>query len=233
MRQLVLDLGPIAPAGLQDYVPGANGQALAHLRDWPQSAGSAVCTYLWGEPGVGKTHLLRAMMGRGLALGWGGVWLSPLGCQTWDSGQQAGGATLVLIDDAQELDAPAQHLAFKLFVEAAAAQAAGTGLHILAAGSMPAATLPVRDDLRTRLAWGESFALQGLDDEGLALALKQQAHRRGMRLSDEVVHYVLTRQQRSLHHLMALLDRLDQLSLATHRTLTIPLLKELLSAENA
>ena len=42
-----------------------------------------------------------------------------------------------------------------------------------------------------------------------------------------------TRFARDLKHLMALLDRLDEFSLATKRAITVPLLKKMLAEEGA
>jgi DnaA family protein len=96
---------------------------------------------------------------------------------------------------------------------------------------MPAVDLPVRDDLRTRLGWGLTFALSPLDEDGLRAALQREAKRRGMALGDDLVSYLLTRYSRDLAFLMNLLDRLDRYALAEHRVLTVPLLKQMLAAE--
>ena len=56
-------------------------------------------------------------------------------------------------------------------------------------------------------------------------ALRREADRRGIFLSDEVMDYLLTRFARDLKHLMALLDRLDEFALASKRAITVPLLR--------
>lgn len=242
MRQLLLDLGPPDVPGLDAFLPGENAALLSWLRDWPGVAGPLSPVYLWGEPGAGKTHLLRAMVERALGLGFGVIWLNAQTCQMWDAAVP-GAPTLALIDDCERLDAEAQHLAFKLFIEAAAAPS-GVGqaaepaedghqapIFILAAGRTPAVDLPVRDDLRTRLGWGLSFAVHALDEAGVRQALHNEAARRGLGLSDDVLGYLLTRQHRDLGHLMRLLTRLDQFALSEHRALTIPLIKDMLASE--
>jgi DnaA-homolog protein len=233
MRQMLLDLGPASVPDLDAYLPGGNAEALAWLRAWPALDGPLSPMYLWGPSGVGKTHLLRAMVERALALGFGVIWLNAQTCQMWEA-PQAEGPTLALIDDCDRLDAQAQHLAFKLFIESAAAASADTApLFIFAAGGVPAVDLPVRDDLRTRLGWGLSFALQPLDDDGLRKALTQEATRRGMSLSEDVLSHLLTRHQRDLGSLMGLLQRLDDYALAAHRAVTVPLIKQMLADEPA
>ena len=65
MKQLVLDMAlPTAPS-LSNFCAGPNHDALSHLLLWLGEKGSEVrsplSTYLWGDPGSGKTHLLQAM----------------------------------------------------------------------------------------------------------------------------------------------------------------------------
>lgn len=252
MRQLLLDLGSPSVPGLDAFVTGGQSQneaLLAWLDAWPAVEGPLSPAYIWGAPGSGKTHLLRAMVERALGLGFGVIWLNAQTCQMWDAAQP-GAPTLALLDDCDRLDADSQHLAFKLFIESAAARAAReTGatppteaeagesaevgeLFILAAGRMPVVDLPVRDDLRTRLGWGLSFALQPLGEAGVRDVLQQAAQRRGMSLSEEVLAYLLSRHERDLGSLMGLLDRLDEYALSEHRGVTIPLLKQMLASES-
>jgi DnaA family protein len=134
------------------------------------------------------------------------------------------GWSLVIVDRCEALDPVHQQAAFALFVEA------GTqGVQWAAAGRVPPVDLPLRDDLRSRLAWGHVFALQALAEGETRAALRREADRRGILLSDEVMDYLLTRFQRDLKHLMNLLDRLDEFALSERRAVTVPLLKKMLA----
>jgi DnaA family protein len=64
-------------------------------------------------------------------------------------------------------------------------------------------------------------------------ALRREADRRGLFLSDEVIDYLLTRFSRDMKHLMELLDRLDEFALVHKRAITVPLLKQMLAQEGA
>jgi DnaA family protein len=232
MRQVPLDLGPVSSQTLDDFVVGPNQALLTWLRQWPAVSGAPSPAYIWGAAGAGKTHLLRAMVEQALGQGLGVVWLNAQTCQMWESPEPLS-PTLALIDECEQLDSDHQHLAFKLFIESASPSAAGESgpLYILAAGALPPIDLPVRDDLRTRLGWGQIFALSALDEAGVREALRLEATRRGMSLSDEVSSYLLTRYSRDLGSLMNLLDRLDRYALAEHRLITVPLLKQMLTVE--
>ena len=238
MRQLPLDFEPMAPAGLTQFIAQGNEEVLAWLMAWPDSAQPGTPTYLWGPQGCGKTHLLRGLASQALGAGWHVLWLGRQGFQSWDAPQEQAG-TLVLMDDCESLDAPQQHWAFNLFIENAAAtaqhEAAGgqgpSTMAIVAAGRVPPVDLPVRDDLRTRLGWGLVFALQALGEEGVKLVLEQECRRRGVRLAEGVLPYLLTHFSRDLGCLMDLLERLDRFALAEQRLVTVPLLKQMLAQE--
>ena len=92
--------------------------------------------------------------------------------------------------------------------------------------------LPLREDLRTRIGWGQVFALEPLDDTGTRTVLLREAARRGIALGDEVLGWLLLRFERDLGSLMRLLDRLDEYALAHARPVTVPLLRQML-AEHA
>lgn len=224
MKQIALDLAMTPAATLEDFLPGPNVQALQHIRKICSAETEVFApTYIWGPSGVGKSHLLHALHHelrmRGARVAWLHAGSSP--CQPYDEDWAA-----VIMDDVHLYDAHLQHLAFGFFVQSAAC-----GCPVVAAGSTPPADLPLREDLRSRLGWGEVFVLQTLPDEDKFQVLARAASRRGLRIADEVLAYLLLRFSRNLGDLMALLERLDHYALQTQRVVTIPLLKSMLLEE--
>jgi DnaA family protein len=134
---------------------------------------------------------------------------------------------LFTADDVQTLDPQAQQV---LFVAINSARDGGPA--VLAAGNAPPASLALRDDLRTRLAWGLVYQLKPLTDPDKARYLRAEAAHRGLELSDEVVWYLLNHLPRDLASLRAVLDRLDRHSLAHQRPVTLPLVRDALSKYN-
>jgi DnaA family protein len=130
---------------------------------------------------------------------------------------------LVIADDVERLDEAAQQ---RLFAAINAARQGGAP--VLAAGGQPPAQLALREDLRTRLAWGLVYQLRPLSDAEKAQHLRAEAARRGLRLPDEVVGYLLTRLPRDLPSLNSVLAALDRYSLAAKRPVTLPLVREAL-----
>jgi DnaA family protein len=130
---------------------------------------------------------------------------------------------LVIADDVERLDEASQQRLFAAINAARAGEAA-----VLAAGNSPPAQLALREDLRTRLAWGLVYQLKPLSDAQKAVHLRAEAARRGLRLPEEVVGYLLTRLPRDLPSLNSVLDALDRYSLAAKRPVTLPLVREAL-----
>jgi DnaA family protein len=201
MRQLPLPISAAAEPSLENYVAGANTEALERVRALVAGQLRESIVYLWGEPGSGRTHLLRA------------------------AGRLS--RPLVIADDVQALDAEAQQA---LFIAINAAREGEPP--VLAAGDAPPGRLELREDLRTRLGWGLVYQLKPLTDAQKALHLRSEAARRGLRLTDEVVWYLLNHLPRDLASLNAILSRLDRHSLARQRAVTLPLIREVLSKNN-
>src|SRR6185503_9231261 len=197
MQQLVLDIGPPAAPAFDNFVAGPNAEALARVRSLAEGNLREAIVYLWGDPGSGRTHLLRAAARANPAL--------------------------VIADDVERLEPAAQQQVF-----AAINAAREGGAPVLAAGPRAPAGLALREDLRTRLAWGLVYQLRPLSDAEKAEHLLAEAGRRGLRLSGEVVRYLLTRFPRDLPSLNGVLDALDRYSLAAKRPVTLPLVREAL-----
>jgi DnaA family protein len=222
MKQIPLAIGPDPLPTFDSYVGGPNDAALDHLR---QLCPPAPPVYLWGPDGSGKTHLLRALAWAVEQGGGSVAWFDAAEPLPW---ALPPGATLVVVDRADKLDAAAQQAAFALFVDA------GThGVQWAAAGRLPPVDLPLRDDLRSRLGWGHVFALHALGDAQARAVLKREGDRRGIALSDELLNHLLTRFDRDLGHLMSLLDRLDHFALSRARPVTLPLLRLMLAEDSA
>lgn len=222
-QQLTLDIRPEQNPTLDNYIVGANAELMARLRALAQPrAFDAV--YLWGPPGCGRTHLLRATQAAADAVGRRVVRVA---------GEEAGAdlpcppGGLLIVDDIERLDDAGQVALFRVFNSARLA-----GLALLLAGAAPPLELKVREDLRTRIGSAIVYEVKPLSDEDKAATLHSQASQRGLRMEDEVIGYLLRHTARDLPSLMAVLDALDQASLERKRPVTVPLLKEMLNNFN-
>ena len=99
---------------------------------------------------------------------------------------------------------------------------------MLLAGPSAPLGLALREDLRTRIGQALIYEVQALDDDARAAILLTLAARRGLRLADEVVEFLLRHGRRELSSLLAVLDALDTASLERKRPITLPLLREMM-----
>ncbi|MGB6007615.1 DnaA regulatory inactivator Hda [Castellaniella sp.] len=222
-QQLLLDILPGALPTLEGFIAGANQAAVDAVG--ALSAGRSL--YLWGGLGSGRSHLLRA---RAQALG--GHYLDARTPARWLQAlatDEDRALTLVAVDDVNDLNDAAQAALFALFNRWRAAASTADAFALLTAGDRAPLTMPLREDLRTRLGWDLVFRIEQLSDEDRAQALRDRALQRGLKLPDDVLHWILTHHDRDMGRLTALIDTLDQYSLARHRPVTLPLLKELLA----
>lgn len=194
-RQLALPIQPPLAPTLENFVPGGNGELLSRLRGLREGRCGEAVLYLWGAPGCGRSHLLRACAREGV----------------------------MIADDVDRLDDAAQIALFH-----AINRARESGGTVLAAGPLPPARLALREDLRTRLAWGLVYEVKPLTDAERATYLRDEGARRGLRLADDVVAYLLSHVRRDMASLGAILDHLDRTSLEQQRALTLPLVREAL-----
>jgi DnaA family protein len=215
-EQLVLELtDPPAPT-LANYFAGRNGPALVAVH--AAVTGAERFIYLWGAPGAGKTHLLRAFIAESTA---SGSFARYAPAEAFDPPMEV---AALAADDVERLDIVAQLALF----DACNRLRALPGV-IVAAGDRPPASLQLREDLRTRLGSGVVLQLHPLDDAEKRQALLEQAAARGLRLPVEIADHLLQRHARDMGSLVAILDALDRHSLRTQRPITLPLLREALA----
>lgn len=217
MRQLLLDLRADAPPTLDNFIAGENDALLDALRGTVLGAGHL---YLWGPPGSGRSHLLAGTVEAAAHAGRPALHLDA--AQVGDTLPDTPGL-LLAVDDVEALGGDAQIALFNAFNRAA------TYNHtLLLAGTRPPRELTLREDLRTRIGQTLVFELRPLDDATRAAILATLADRRGMRLPDEVVAFLLRHGRRDLPSLVAVIEALDAASLERKRPVTLALLREVM-----
>lgn len=221
MRQLVLSLAPPRAPTLENFCPGRNTAVLAAIDQALAGGERFVC--LWGEPGSGKSHLLRAFVTAARARGLSARYLPAPHADL----AAAGDEEAIAVDDVEALDAAGQAALFDLF------NAARTGRgRLLTAAVRPPAELALREDLRSRLGSGIVLRVVALADAEKSAALKQHAARLGLKIGPEITAYVLSHCARDMGTQVAVLEALDRYSLEHQRPITVPLLRDALRSLN-
>lgn len=184
--------------------------------------------YLWGQNGVGKTHLLQACCHYSLQLASSCAYL-PL--TDWkllslELFEQLETLQLICVDD---IDAIAGYQQWEEVLFHLYNKIKDSKTVLIITGSQPPQKLPITlKDLTSRLSWGVVFRVQDLSDRVKTQTLIKRAKLRGFTLTEPVVAFLLARCSRNMQDLFELLDRLDQATLVHQRPVTIPFVKALL-----
>jgi DnaA family protein len=225
MKQLALDILLGARPSLDNFVEGDNALLMQHLRLLTQAGQpSPVPTYVWGAHGVGKSHVLQAIedLARSRGEGVGRFDADSAHSMPFDPTWR-----WVLMDDVHLYDTLQQHTAFNWLVQAIHPPL-GQSHAVIACGDVPPAQLHLREDVRSRLSWGHVFEIKGLHDEAAADVLRHRAKAMGIRLTDELIAFILSRFSRNLSSQLELLHQLDAYALEQQRPITIPLLRSMM-----
>ncbi len=225
-EQLVFELAAPEPPSFANFLVGSNGEVVAALTRLANGTLPETGLVVWGAPGAGKSHLLRATSAAAAARGHRVLHFDdPQAFAQHDAGALAA-CDLLAIDAVDAADEVAQARLFTTFNALRA-----SGRHLLATSRVPPALMQVRDDLRTRLGWGLVYEIVPLSDADKPAALLAYARQRGFTLAPDVIRYLLVHGRRDMATLLATLAALDRHSLATKRPVTLPMLRGWLQRE--
>jgi DnaA family protein len=230
MQQLPLAIGLRERAVFENFVPGPNLQAVAHLQAIARGASADVC-WLCGPAGVGKSHLLQAVCALAQRTDITAAYLPlaqlrPHGPEALEGWQ---GARVLAVDDLAQIagELPWEQRLFGLYREA---QERGAAL-IAAAVEPPLLLRFALPDLASRFAAAALLPLRPLPEAGQREALRLRAHARGLELPEETALYLQRRFRRDLPTLYHLLDTIDEAALQAQRRLTVPFIRSVLTPD--
>lgn len=223
-QQFALALQLNDEATFEDFHWGNNLFLQQHLQPPPQKQQ----LYIWGTSGSGKSHLLQAYCqafypSESIYLPL--TLLKEFGPQVLHGFENH---TLICIDDIDTI-ATLPDWEEALFHFYNRIRDDEKKQLIISANTPPAQTNIQLADLKSRLSWGIVIQLHELNDKHKIDTLQRHAQRRGFELPTSVAQFLLSRCARNMHDLRNLLQRLDETSLAAHRKITIPFVKQTLN----
>jgi len=226
-KQLPLQFVFRANQTFQDFFPGVNSAVVNHLQHCVDGSGETFI-FLWGQSGLGKSHLLQACCHEAQKLGLASFYFD-LHQAAESSAELLNGleaCELVCLDNVEAVAGLADwELALFNFFN----RHRDLGHRLIISSSVsPKALAIALPDLKTRLNWGLGLHIQTPDDDGRIAALVYKARRMGLEISPQAGRFLLNRADREMASLWRLLDSLDQASLSAKRKLTIPFLKQIL-----
>jgi len=215
-RQMPLDLGHRAALGREDFLvaPG-NRDAVAWIDLWPNWPAPGLVIY--GPEACGKSHLAE-------------VWRVRSAARILTAADIAGreapavlgdGCALVLERPDRGVDETALFHLFNYL-------AAQAGSLLITAEAPPGQWALRLPDLRSRLAALPAVAIGPPDDALIEAVMVKQFADRQIRVTPEVIAYLVPRLERSLATVRAVVAALDRTALAEQRSITVPLAREIL-----
>lgn len=227
-KQIPLQLIPRRDGRFEDFVAGPNSAVLEALKHVPQEGAANI--FLSGDQGSGKTHLLNALCYETRKRDERAFYLSleRLPVDAIASLQGLEQYDLVCVDDLHVI-AGQQNWEEALFHCFNRIRQAGGRLVVSSRTRLSALDL-VLPDLASRLTWGLRLRLEPLDDNYKLDVLNRQAQALGISLPLDVQAYLLKHGDRSLPALLGTLEKLHQVVLTDKRRITVPLMREVLSA---
>lgn len=225
--QLPLGLGLRDDATFDNFCVGDNEHVLASLRHVLQGTGEHYI-YLWGEHGVGRSHLLQACCHALESADRAAAYLPLVEHEQLSPAMLEGmeDMALICLDNINAVlgQRPWEEAIFHLYNRVLAS---GAKL-IISSDVVPSQLSCMMPDLRSRLSQGLILQVHGLNDEQKLAVLQLRAKRRGLELSDEVGSFLLRHYPRNMASLFDALVKLDRASLIMQRKLTIPFVKSVL-----
>ena len=234
--QLPLGFEPGELFTFDSFVAGKNSVAVGLARQmaasgYSGSAESEQQLYIWGEPGMGKSHLLQASCNLAAKNQRTVCYLTQdeILDQPTDIFDGLEQIELVCLDDIETwlVDATWEIALFDLINR----MRENSSCLMLASSRSPDEDFVKLPDLRSRLAWGPVFHLQDISDKEKYQALSYRARQNGLELPENVADYLMKRYPRDMFGLFERLSVLDKASMAMQRRLTIPLVKSVFSDE--
>ncbi len=214
--QLALELGHRPALGREDFlVAASNAEAVAWIDRWPDWPAHALG--LFGPAGSGKTHLAEVWRERSRA---------PLHVASAIAGRAPesllGGAHACAVE---EVDRGVDERALLHLVNVIRERAG----QLLLTGRTPPARWPIAlPDLASRLKAAPAVALKAPDDALLGAVLVKLFADRQLRVTPEVVGFLLARIERSVAAARLVVGALDRAALAERRKITVSLVRRVL-----
>jgi DnaA regulatory inactivator Hda len=215
-KQIPLDLGFRPALDREDFfVAPGNAEAVAWIDRWPAWPGHALA--LFGPAGCGKSHLVHVFVARTAALVMQGHDLARASI-----GELVAAQTAIVIEDADRgVDEEALFHLYNAVNEA-------KGWLLLTGRMAPARWTVALPDLRSRLAAVQAVKIDPPDDDMMQAVLVKLFTDRQIAVGPDVVSYLIRHMDRTFATARQIVDTADRESLAGQRSVTVPLIKEIL-----
>lgn len=225
-QQIPLPLAITARYSWDNFYIGRNQELVNTLHAQPRATQGLL--YLWGESGVGKSHLLQAAS-QGASEQGAKVFFLDLGqalFYTPDILADLNGFDMVCLDN---IDAIAGQAEWELALFSLYNLIMEQDSTLIVTAARPATQTGIElPDLLSRLQQGLTFRIQPLDAADIKQAIDEQMQQYGFSGDYELVDYIANRTRRDMSALAENFSRLNEASLVEQRALSKPFIKKTL-----
>lgn len=226
---LQLPLGISLPVlkRFDSYVAGENQLLIDILSKMSTKQGEQQ-VLIWGQSGVGKTHLLQAVCDLANQYSHTVTYIPLVEFIDMQTDLLSGleNLDIVCIDNCE---CAFMHKDWEVALFNLINVCRETQTFLLFSSQVnPVHAEMILPDLHSRLQWGPVIHLHDLNDEQKCDFLQQRAEVLGLSLDVKTANYILQHHQRDMGALAVLMEQLDQASLAAARRLSIPFVKSIL-----
>lgn len=222
-QQIPLDLGHRTALGREDFlVAPCNQDAVGWVDRWPGWPAPALVLY--GPAASGKTHLAAVWKNQAES-----AWVEAAVLAAQDANELAARAAHLVIDQLDPWigDRAAETTLFHLYN---LMKERGSSL-LITMRSAPGQIEFTIPDLSSRLRAAPAVSIQPPDETLLAALLVKLFADRQLNVGADVVAYILPRMERSFAAARDIVAQADHLALAEKKPVTIPLIRQILSAQ--
>lgn len=219
-EQLALPLPTEASYSEADFFVSTCNENAWQALTQPDAWGNAYAFYLYGEQGSGKTHLAH-------------IWANRVGARFLKYETFATQIDIILAQEhpcyvLESIASIRNETAFFHLLNAIREKKG----KLLLTGEQASTLLEINlPDLRSRIFAlpGEMLAIP--DETALRVAVLKQFSDRQLRVSEEVVNFLLARMERSFSNARKWVEALDEIALQQGRNITIPLVRTVMEKE--
>lgn len=224
-RQLTFDLGHRAATGREDFlIADSNRDAVSWIDLWPSWPAPALVLY--GPAACGKTHLAAVWRAQTNAAS-----IAPEELATASADELFARGVHYMVDQVDPWigDRAAETTLFHLYN-----LAKENNRTLLLTMRVPPVRLSFAvPDLSSRLRAAPSVAIHAPDEMLLGAVLVKMFSDRQLQIGADILNYTLPRMERSFAAARDLVTKADQLALAQKRPVSIPLIRQILMAQES
>jgi len=223
MNQKSFDLQPTASYAEEDWIATDSNAEAYGLVTTATSELPSPLVALYGAEGVGKTHLAHIW-----AVQCNAAFITRDALVARDSAALLADALCIVLEDVNMLTSePEQTALFHLINEVKL-----TGKTLLITTTLHPTKLNIAlPDLASRLAGFTAIGIDAPDDMLLEALLMKQFSDKQLKVSADVMSYILSRSQRSCASIKMLVDTIDAAALAQKRNITVPFVREIMQGK--